>query len=167
LRVKTAISTIHAKRTAASWTSLLVLLVAVLIIKLRLVAAYDVTRKSIDAAFEETTGGQFIHEVKPAVTEIHLYENVVNIDSQRKQIERLLNAIDNNIPSMLPAILNPLPLLRQFRPCPDIRGDPSEAYDIVNVCNRCILRIPGARKLLEKRYGPNPSYNTEMRYDSD
>ncbi len=145
----------------------LVFLVTILFIKLRLVAAYDATCQSLYVAFGETTGGRHIQEVRLAVTEMLIDESLVNIDSQRQQVERLVNAIDRNNPSMLPALLNPLPLLTQSRPPPDIRGDPSEAFDIVNYCNRCFSRIPGALKMLEERYGPNPTYNTTMRYGYD
>lgn len=144
---------------------LLAFLVALLIIKLRLIAAYDATSKSIDLAFDETAGGHHIQEVKDAVKTMLIDEKVVNINSQRQQVERLVTVIDRNNPSMLPAILNPLPLLNQSRPPPNIRGDPSKVYDIVNHCNRCFLRIPGAQLMLEQRYGPNPAYNTDMRYD--
>ena len=152
---------------ASDQNVLLAFLVALLIIKLRLVAAYDAACESIDLAFDETTGGQRIREVKGAVREMLIDESMVNISSQRQQVERLVDVIHQNNPSMLPSILNPLPLLNQSRPPPNIRGDPSEAYDIVNYCNRGFIRIPGALLMLEEMFGQNPIYDTDMRYDSD
>ena len=143
---------------------LLSFLVALLIIKLRLVAAYDAACESIDFAFDETTGGQRIREVKDAVKDMLIDESVVNIDSQRDQIDQLFEVIHRNNPSMLPSILNPRPILSQPRPHPGVEGDPSEVYDVLNYCDRCFLRIPGARQRLVEMFGLKPTYNSRMQY---
>lgn len=138
----------------------LAFLVALLIIKLRLDAGYDATCQSIDLAFA-TTGGEHIQEVQVAVREMLIDSSVVDIDRQRQQVERLVNVIHRNNPSMLPSILDPLPLLER-RPQSNIQGDPSDVYDTLNYCNRCFVRVPGAQLMLEQRFGERPSYNAHM-----
>jgi hypothetical protein len=138
-------------------------LVAVLVIKLRLVAAYDATRRSIDIA-SETTGGQRIQQVQDVVKDMLIDDKLVNIESQRQQIERLINVIHRINPSMLPAILNPHPLIRQRRPPLSTPGEPCEALHILLFCMRPQIRVPGAREKLEQRFGKMPSYNTFIRY---
>ena len=105
-------------------------LVALIIVKLRIVAAYDATRRAIDSAFE-TSGGQSIQEVHNILKDMLIDESLVNIDSQRQQVERLVNAIHRNNPSMLPAILNPRPLLTQKRPVVMSPGSPSDAFFVL------------------------------------
>lgn len=144
---------------------LMVFLVTLLIIKLRIVAAYDAACASLDLVFHETTGGRLIQEVRCTVADMIIDERLVNIDSQRRQIDQLVEIIDRRNPTTLPAILNPLPLISQRQPATDVRGEPSEAYEIVTYSYRCFARIPGARKMLEDRYGPNPTYNATMHYD--
>jgi hypothetical protein len=73
----------------------LAFLVAICIIKLRLVAAYDDARKR----------GKIMSD-----------EETKKIESNRQQIQRLMDQIDENNPSMLPSIINPLPFKSQDLP---------------------------------------------------
>lgn len=133
-------------------------LVALLIIKCRIVATYDATCRSIDLAFG-ATGGQRIHVVQHLVKEMLIDEGFMNIESQRQQVDRLVNVIHRNNPSMLPAILNPTPLLRKEYPQPRVEGEPSEASYVLTGSLRCFLRVPGAKEMLVQRFGENPTYN--------
>ncbi|GAX17122.1 hypothetical protein FisN_5Hu508 [Fistulifera solaris] len=130
----------------------LAFLVALLIIKCGIVATYDATFKSIDLAFE-ATGGQHIQEVKDTVKEMLIDVDHVKIDSQRQQVQQLVDIIHRNNPYMLPAILNPLPLASNERTEGYDRGQPSEVKDIIPYCVRCFLRVPGAEQMLEQRIG--------------
>ncbi|GAX27669.1 hypothetical protein FisN_13Hu236 [Fistulifera solaris] len=138
-------------------------LVALLIIKCRIVATYDATYRSIDIAFA-TSAGKRIQAVQCAVTDMLIDRRLFNIDSQRHQVEHLLNAIHRNNPTMLPAILNPAPLLTGYLPRNRVRGDPSEVVSILFDCGRCLLRVPGAQEMLEKRFGKSPSYDLGRRW---
>ncbi|GAX27668.1 hypothetical protein FisN_13Hu237 [Fistulifera solaris] len=64
----------------------LAFLMAILIIKLRIVATYDATCRSIDLAFQ-TTGGRRIHMIQNAVKDIFLGDRVKIIENQRQQVE--------------------------------------------------------------------------------
>lgn len=119
----------------------LAFLVALLVIKLRTFASYDATCQSVTMAFE-TTCGQRIQEVQTAVTDMLIVSQMVNIDSQRRQVERLINLFHRNNPSTLPAILNPHPILKRRRPPTRVQGDPAEVYDLLNYCLICFLRVP-------------------------
>jgi hypothetical protein len=134
-------------------------LVAVLVIKFRLVAAYDAARRSIDIAFE-TTGGQTIQEVQHVVSDMLIDESVVKIENQRQQVDGLINVIHRINPSMLPSVLNPHPLTRQRRPSLSTPGEPLEALHVLLFCMRTLLRVPGASEELEQRFGKMPSYNS-------
>ncbi len=135
----------------------LAFLVALAIIKLRIIAAHDAVSRSIDIVLQSTKG-ECIQEARFALSEM-LIEKYVDIDDQRRQVNRLLDIIDSNNPSMLPAILNPLPMKEQPRPQSYSMGHPSEVYDILMNCNRCFLRVPGAEDLLKERFGDVPTYN--------
>jgi hypothetical protein len=143
-------------------------LVALCVIKMRMVAAYF-ARKIGVALFARTTFGEMIEqsEAAPVVSRISEMlvggdQEVQRIDSIRQQIERILERIHTNNPSILPAIINPEPLKGQspppyFRP----RG-PSEAYYVLFDCNRCWLRVPGAEQRLVSRFGKEPIFNTNL-----
>ena len=134
-------------------------LVALAIIKLRIVAAHDAALQSVDLAMEGT--GQRIQEVQPALKDMLFCEHV-DVESQRQQVNRLLDAIHLQNPSMLPALINPGPLTAQPPPAVYTPGQPSEAYRTLIDCKATLNRIPGAIDLLEERFGSNPTYNSNL-----
>lgn len=141
-------------------------LVALFIIKTRIVAAHYATRRSLELAFE-TTGGQLIQEVRAVVTEMLIDSNVViasdvDVHSQRHQVSRLFYVINRNNPTMLPSILNPDHLLDLEPPVRRFVGDPSEVFDVLHYCDRSVLRVPGNQDILENEFGENPIYDTTM-----
>ena len=119
------------------------MLVAVCIVKLRLVAAFDEKKKR-------------------RVTQDESPEHVQTIESNRRQIHALMNRIHANNPTMLPSILNPMPLKSQGLSPYQSPGHPSEAASVLNDCNRAFVRVPGAADILLARFGPNPTYNSNM-----
>ncbi len=142
----------------------LAFLVAFLFLKVRLIATYDATCKSVDFALHETAHGPRILEVRDAVKDMLTGNMYGDIAIQRQQVERLADLIHRINPSMLPSYLNVRRILNQKRPRTQIRGDPSEIYDILNYSNSCFLRIPGAQNMLEERFGENPTFNAQIQY---
>jgi tetratricopeptide (TPR) repeat protein len=69
-------------------------LVALIIIKLRIVAAHDTLSRTLDFAFNETVANR-IQEVRPIVQE--MLGCCRDITHQRKQLDTLLDAIDHNV----------------------------------------------------------------------
>lgn len=88
--------------------------------------------------------------------------------SMEAQCDRLGDQLDRNVPSLLPALLNPEPLFSQTLPrqpevqLVGIRGTPLEAYHILYSCMKCAESIPDLRRWLEVRYGENPTYDTVL-----
>ncbi|GAX15112.1 hypothetical protein FisN_12Lu377 [Fistulifera solaris] len=135
----------------------LAFLLAALIVKLRLVATYDATRRSIDSGSHTTTGGKSIQEVQMEVREKLIDEKLMNIESQREQVDQIITLIQRINPTLLPATLNP-DLLFAIVKGTRARGEPTEAKSLILYSIRCLARIPGAREKLEQRFGRNPSY---------
>ena len=106
-----------------------------------------------------TTGGQRIQAVQSVVKEMLIDESLVNIESQRQQVERLIKVIHRNNATILPAILNPVPLIKSRGLQGGVRISPDDSLFVLLYCIRCIARVPGAQALLEERFGKNPSYN--------
>lgn len=131
-------------------------LVAVLIIKLRLIATYDSLSRAIEVTFD-TTGGQRIHVVQGVVADMLMGNSLrdLDIDSQKEQVERLFDLIDEVNPSILQSIHDPKPVLDLcFASCSlqkEVPGHVAEAFEISRYCSRCFNRVPGAKRLLEKR----------------
>jgi hypothetical protein len=130
----------------------LAFLMAILIIKLRIVATYDATCRSIDLAFQ-TTGGRHIHMIQNAVKDILLGDRVKMIENQRQQVERLINVIHDNNRYIFSLIVDPVPQITLVAPSDRIRGRPSEAEFVLRYCIRCNSRIPGVMEMLERRFG--------------
>lgn len=133
-------------------------MVVLVIVKLRIVAAHDAMTQAIELAFGEGTTGHRIQQVRSNVTDMLIRANV-NVESQRRQVNRLLDDIHLHNPSMLPSIIHPDPLLKQ--PCPSMipRGHPTEAYATLMYCRPYFGRVPGAIDMLKERFGTNPTYN--------
>jgi len=119
----------------------LALLVASVVIKMRVVAAQDAKRLREDSDFD------------PEV-----------LETQRNMLLKLLDIIDRNNKTMLPALLHPGPLRRGPRPDFHTPGHPSEARMVLDDACRPWARIPGSKELLEARFGTSiPAYDTNMR----
>jgi hypothetical protein len=119
----------------------LAFLVAVCVIKLRIVAAYDETLK---------------HGIQSSTLQKE------RVKDNRRQIQVLLDQIHANNPSMLPAILNPEPFEKQGVPEYTQPGHASEAAMVLMDAYRAWVRIPGAEEIIRARLGPNPSYDHDI-----
>jgi len=76
---------------------------------------------------------------------------------------KLLDIIDRNNKTMLPALLNLGPLRRGPKPDSYSPGHPSEARMVLEDACRPWARIPGSKELLEARFGTStPTYDTNM-----
>ena len=135
-------------------------LVALATIKMRLVMM-EKSHLVILKEFKSTTLGSMVDPVS-SVIEGMLPGSDPRLEGQRDQLDRLLDIIDRNNPTMLPSILNPDPLLCQEKPDSYSTGSPSEAYFVLLNADRVWCRIPGAMDFLEKRFGKNPIYNSSL-----
>jgi hypothetical protein len=116
--------------------------VAIFIIKLRLIAAFDAKKKRGDNVSEE---------------EVDQVEQVRNV-----QVPGLMDVIHEGNPTMLPALINPAPLLSQPPPRMSAMGKPSEAASVLIDAIGPFNRTPGGREVLVERFGPFPAYDTNL-----
>jgi hypothetical protein len=138
-------------------------LVALAIIKLRIVAAHEAAVRFFDRALKEKC-------VRRTDEEYAMIKELIREDfeSQQGQSEWLLKMIHTNNPSMLPALIDPKPLLRPDplvrQPIPDrpIPGHPSEVLHALKDCTFCFYRVPGAVDILIARFGTSPTYNCDL-----
>lgn len=130
---------------------------ALAIIKLRIVATNDATSRAIDSFFA-TAAGQQIHPVRSIVEEM-LVDGQVDVEIQRQQANRLLDAIHVQHPSFLPAILNPAPIIGIPMAIAAALGYPADVFHNLRNGRTCFLRVPGAEDILKARFGPNPTYD--------
>ncbi len=124
-------------------------LVALAIIKLRIIAAHDAMSRSLDLAFHQK-GVQRIQEVRSAVNEMILDSNV-NIISQRQQLGRLLDLIHRKNPAMLASILNCAYFAETSQSFADAPDYPFPMNIILTNGLRCFFRVPGAADVLRQR----------------
>lgn len=115
--------------------------VAILVIKLRCIAAHYAKKKR-DVSEEEVTKVEHVRNT---------------------QIPDLMDIIHKGNPTMLPALVNPAPLLCQPPPRMSASGKPSEAANVLIDAIGPFNRTPGARELLMKRFGTCPSYDTNCK----
>lgn len=115
--------------------------VAVLIIKLRLVAAFVAKKKE---------GIEVLENEAVQIREV-----------REMQIPDLLEVIHKANPTILPALINPIPLLSQIVPPLSVFGKPSEAANVLIDAIAPFNRTKGARKVLIRRFGSNPTYDTD------
>ncbi|GAX21870.1 hypothetical protein FisN_30Hu071 [Fistulifera solaris] len=122
-------------------------LVALFLIKLRIVASHDDATESMDIAFK-TTGGQRIQEVQSAIAEM-LVRQDVDAENQRRQIYWLLFLIHRRNPHMLPGLTNPAPYFNRPPPTDRIAGEPSEVSMCLLDCKVAFYRVPAAPEILK------------------
>lgn len=132
-------------------------LVVLFTIELRMVAARDSAVYSVEVALEGTAG-QHIQQVQSEIKEMLICQDI-DIESQRDQIRRLFDAIHLQNPSMLPALIHPLPLFEQAKPTRCTRGHPSEVLKLLVDCFVPFRHVPGAIEMLKDRFGSFPVYN--------
>ena len=127
------------------------------IIKLRIVAEHEAALQSLELAMQGSAG-QRIQEVQLNIKEMLVLPHV-NVEREREHVNLMLDAIHRKNPSMLPALINPKPIIDQPPPTRIIPGHPSEIYKTVPDCVQCFQRVPGAVEMLQERFGSNPVYN--------
>jgi hypothetical protein len=141
------------------------ILVAVAMIKMRLVAYYASYNSVMHMVFNKTNGGRAIYEVSHLVSEMLTGERDSafqdKMTPQWEQLQHLLDAIDQCNPFVLKAILNPGPLVSNPpTACIVLPGSISEAYLILMFVGSSWNRIPGGIELLVDRFGSHrPFYN--------
>mmetsp|Transcript_24489 Transcript_24489/g.36531 ORF Transcript_24489/g.36531 Transcript_24489/m.36531 type:complete len:136 (-) Transcript_24489:598-1005(-) len=133
---------------------------------MRIVAANKAAQDSLKLFSKSPTGKSFNDDVTTAISEFTVGDQKERsmVENQRRQVERLMDQIHVNNPSMLPSIINPMPLKSKPLPQGYSRGKPAEAYLVLNDCNRCFVRTPGATAWLEKRFGKRPKYDVSIDY---
>jgi hypothetical protein len=124
------------------------LLVAMCLIKMRLISVH-INRKKAAEIGKHTYPGN----------------NTINIEQEEQVIKeqgiilsRLMERIHKENPSMLPALINPGPLMKQKDPDGYSRGSTAEAYLVARNALRLIERIPGALETLQHQFGSSPVY---------
>ena len=125
-------------------------LLALAIIKMRIIASHDAILQSIDFAFQQTDGER-IQEVRPVVQEM-LVENEIDIADQRRQLYRIFDELESDRPAMLDFILNSelISELRQFNNVDKALVGVNCVLAKATIGNgvRYILRVPGADDML-------------------
>lgn len=117
-------------------------LVAILIVKLRLLAVFDKKRRN-----------------RVELTE----EEASRVEQNRTvQVPKLMDAIHKRNKSMLPSLINPLPLLSQCLPPMHSTGGVDEAATVLHNAVGPFYRCAGALEVLVQRFGRNPSYDTNL-----
>jgi hypothetical protein len=119
-------------------------LVAILLIKLHLIEAFDAKKK-------KKKNGEEVLE-----------DEISKVESNRLQVPKLLDEIHKSNRNMLPALINPTPFMRQCFPPFSGCGDLAEAYRVLIDAHPIIMRIPGAVDLLIEQFGSNPTYDTNL-----
>ena len=82
--------------------------------------------------------------------------------TQGKQLDELIALIQSRNKNMLPALINPTPLLSQQAPDYMSPGTPSECYSIVEDASKIWNQIPGALKRLKNEFGAKPKYDCNL-----
>lgn len=140
-------------------------LLAFAVIKMRLVAVFEARTKAFEvaSATHSSLAGQGGAEVENMRREIMgTVEQEQLLSEQGRQLDQLLDLVDDHNKIMVPALLHPGPLSSLPPPPYYGRGSPSEARmmlpDVVDVWNS----IPGAAQYLARRLGTTtPSYSTD------
>lgn len=83
------------------------------------------------------------------------------LERQQHHLAKCLDIVHSHNNFILPAILNPKQLMKGDMRLLTEENSPTKARVILEVGLPLILRIPGARKKLEARYGEKPDYMPE------
>jgi hypothetical protein len=137
-------------------------LMALCIMKMRLVAAYNARRNGMEILRETNVGRVLGGEILSTV-EDYLVGNCQLIERMRQQVDAYLECIHANNPIVLPALLNPGPIIDQGQPTfhEGALTWIEEAWMVLQACIICCpFRVPGFKQMMVDRFGPNPVYNT-------
>ncbi|KAI0563653.1 hypothetical protein FGB62_36g116 [Gracilaria domingensis] len=140
------------------------MLIALCIIKLRIIAKYEVDRRQMDA-FEATSAARQLNDdstQRITHSVMGAERQAERVAAQERLVERYLDIVHERNPTMLPSIINPGPLKSCDAPPYYTPGKPSEAYYVLRGCNRLFVRVPGAEERLKRRFGSQPQYDCEM-----
>ena len=139
------------------------LLVALALIKMRLVAVYESLLEEVDAFAATSTcrilGPDVLVEVRQFL--VGRPEDELKLADRRRQLNVLLDVVQARNASMVPALLHPEPLLRVPTVSEPPPGTPSEARLVLNLAMGVWNDIPGSDRFLQSRFGTaTPSYPT-------
>lgn len=139
-------------------------LAALCIIKLRIIAAYEAKVEQIKT-LSKTGLGKGLGDAMEHVQRLHTNrdgESLEVVQEQEKHVHNYFRILQKRNPTFLPSIVNPGPLKNQAPPDFIQHGKPSEAWGVLNSCNRHFVRIPGVQERIEKIVGKNPKYDYEI-----
>ena len=135
-------------------------LVALAVIKMRLVAMYESLLEEVDA-FAATSASQIIGPDGQVEVRQYLMGDEHKLAEQLRQLNVLLDVVQARNASMVPALLHPEPLLRVPTVSEPPPGTPSEARLVLNLAMGVWNDIPGSERFLQSRFGTaTPSYPT-------
>lgn len=130
-------------------------LVALAVIKMRLVAMYDALMQNVATNSSQLLGPDEQEEVRRYI--------VGSPDHEQKLADqrRLLELLHERNASIVPALLHPEPLLRLPNPSTYSAGARSEARMVLDFALDVWRDIPGSDSILQARFGTStPSYST-------
>jgi hypothetical protein len=140
-------------------------LLAFAVMKMRLVAVYDSRMNELEA-FTSTEASKLLGSDELGVMRrnvIGTIEEEAKLADQRRQLDQILDCIQARNAVILPALLNPAPMLSQARPSYYSRGTASEARMIFEDILNPWSSIPGAVTYLANRFGTTtPTYPISM-----
>lgn len=139
------------------------LLTALCIIKLRIIAAHEARVHTL-LVFADTDRGKMLGDCLAHVREWYLGDDGVAdiVAEQHQHVERYLHLIHTQNATVLPALLNPTPLLAQSEPDDVFSGAPSEAWYTISNLQNLFARIPGALRQVHEIVGTVIAYNTSV-----
>jgi len=136
---------------------------ALAIIKLRLVATYESLLEEVDE-FSATTSSRILGpdgQVEVRQYLVGRVEDERKLADQRRQLLVLLDVVQARNASILSAFLYPEPLLRLPVHAEPLPGTPLEARLVLNLALDLWRDIPGSDRFLQTRFGTaTPSYST-------
>lgn len=124
------------------------LLVALCLIKMRLISVH----------IERKKAAEIDNHTYPGNKAILVEEEMKVIREQGRILSKLMECIHKRNPSMLPALINPAPLMKQKEPDGYSIGSAAEAYLVAKNALRLIERIPGGLETLQHQFGLSPIY---------
>lgn len=86
---------------------------------------------------------------------------------QNQQVSKLMRRIHSQNPIILPALINPKPLLSQNIPVDIVIGTSSQALEILVYTWKYFEILPGARKVLTEFLGGDIKYDAKIRVKKD